>query len=734
MGLQQTLDELLGIKENAAPDAPGNGVKILAAAKLPAATDTAKAGSLLELQLPITLFRSKTDTQPIHETLSLRQFVDRASTVSAADKGQLPLIKLGTFSGGRKAEHLTSRHGIEIDYDAGEVSPATAADRLRAANVAAVVLTSSSHTQKAPRWRVLVPTSAPISVTESAALVERVNGALGGIAGRESFDPARCYFYGSVGTGAAEVHLIDGRPIDQAPELPRIGKAALQGDLLTELLGPAKPAPADDDLWPDPDWDRIKGALRSIKDADDRDQWLTIGQALHHETRGSSEGLRLWSVWSKRSAKYSESDQRRTWASFGSRKGEVIGIGSLYHIAKGEGWTGAEPKPPSRLSFLSPADCEAAPARGYILKGMIVPGDVACIVGAPGAGKSLLAPYLAYMVAQGSEAFSMRTKAGGVLYVAAEDPHGMRGRVKALRATYGDAPAFRLVEGVSNLLIDQSPDLAALLEAVEQQLPTLILIDTLAMAFPALEENSAEGMGRVVAAAKSLTKWGAAVVLIHHDTKDGAQGLPRGHSLLNGALDVALHIKREESGVVKGRLTKNRNGPCDLEIAFTIGTIDAGQDEDGDTIRLPYAAPCAFVESSAPKLSASEKAVMAHFDDLAGGGFEAEQTELREVCIAGRSVSSVDDRASRRKAVNRALTGLIRKGALTYCEGVFRQPDAFSDMMHSDDFDDLPGQAGHSGTLSQMSQGQGGGEAGRTGHIPLGMSHVPPDAGLMELG
>ncbi|WP_162561655.1 AAA family ATPase [Yoonia vestfoldensis] len=678
MGLQQTLDELLGIEKiNAAQDADLSGVEkrhrtaTNYVKKDSASGQANQAVSWLDLPLPISLFRSKTDTHPTHDTLSLRQFVDRAASVTAADKGTLPLVKLGTFTGGRKAEHLHTRHGIEIDYDAGEVQPAEAAARLRAANVAAVVVTSSSHAPDAPRWRVLVPTSAPISVAESAVLVERVNGALGGIAGRESFDPARCYFYGSVGTAASEVHLIDGRPIDKAPELPRIGKVASQGDLLANLLGPATPAPADDDdlfAAMQPDWDRIKGALKAIKNADDRDRWLTIGQALHHDSQGSPEGLRLWSVWSKRSAKYSESDQLRTWASFGSRKGEVIGIGSLYHIAKAEGWTGADPMQPSRLSFLSPADCEAAPARGYILKGMVAPGDVACIVGAPGAGKSLLAPYLAYMVAQGSEAFSMRSKAGGVLYVAAEDPHGMRGRIKALRATYGDAPAFRLVEGVSNLLIDQSPDLAALLEAVEQQRPTLIVIDTLAMAFPALEENSAEGMGRVVAAARSLTKWGAAVVLIHHDTKDGQQGLPRGHSLLNGALDVALHIKRDDNGVVKGRLTKNRNGPCDLEIAFTIGTIDAGHDEDGDTIRLPYAAPCAFVESAAPKLSRSEKAVMAHFEDLAGDGFEADERELRQVCVDGRGVSSADNPDSRRRTLDNALRGLIDKGVLIVTE------------------------------------------------------------------
>lgn len=144
---------------------------------------------------------------------------------------------------------------------------------------------------------------------------------------------------------------------------------------------------------------------------------------------------------------------------------------------------------------------------------------MACIFGAPGAGKSLLAPFLGYKVAQGVEAFGMRTKQGGVFYVAAEDPHGMRGRVKALKTAHGDAPTFHLVEGVSDLLASESPDLAALRAAAKERRPALIFIDTLAMAFPGLEENSSEAMGRVVAAARGLTEWGAAVVLIHHGTK-----------------------------------------------------------------------------------------------------------------------------------------------------------------------------------------------------------------------
>ena len=412
---QLDLADLLGppraATENAAPAGPRNGVETVAHTKIAKGENTTSPESWLDLPLPITLFRSKTDTTPHNETLSLRQFVDRAGRVAADEKFALPLVKLGTFKGGRKAEHLVARHGIEIDYDAGDVSPSEAAARLRAAEVAAVVFTSSSHKADAPRWRVLLPTAAPI---------------------------------------------------------------------------------------------------------------------------------------------------------------------------------------------------------------------------------------------------------------------------KALKSTYGDAPAFQLVAGVSDLLSQESPDLVALLEAVKAQRPALIVIDTLAMAFPGLEENSAEAMGRVVSVARKLTKWGAAVVLVHHDTKDGQQGLPRGHSLLNGALDLGLHIKRDESGVVRGKLTKNRNGPCDKDIGFTIATIEGGTDEDGDEIRLPYAAPCsATAHYRAEILPRSERAAL---DVLEREGGRLPEADYKDAMANGRDVSASDNAKSRRDSVTRAIRGLLEKGRITFKNGFYSIPDDFDDL------------------------------------------------------
>jgi hypothetical protein len=343
---------------------------------------------------------------------------------------------------------------------------------------------------------------------------------------------------------------------------------------------------------------------------------------------------------------------------------------------------------PSQLRFLTPSECASAPSRGYVVKGLLAPADVACVFGAPGAGKSLISPHIGYAVANGGLAFGMRTCPGKVFYVAAEDPHGMRGRVSALKLRHGDAPDFTLVEGVSDLLAKESPDLKALYVAVAEHRPALLFIDTLAMAFPGLEENSADEMGRVVAIARKLASHGSAVVLIHHDTK--AQGpTPRGHSLLNGALDVALQLfPKDENGVVRGRLTKNRNGSCDRDIAFRIATEVMGEDEDGDAIT--YALVTELALGSAPKrikLSTSERAALDQLHQLHNGNGQVSESDWREACINGRAVSGAEDRDSRKRAFNRALRGLVQKDAIQVVGGVIRLPacdyegNAFEDSL-----------------------------------------------------
>lgn len=466
----------------------------------------------------------------------------------------------------------------------------------------------------------------------------------------------------------------------------------------------------------------IRDALMAVPndgsnpEADSRDWWLKRLAALHHETDGGEDGLELAHAWSEQHPSYDPDKTDAAWRSF--RRGDGATAATILADARAHGWrgetelarldaafdemwteaeldaqtqadierlVGTPRRDKPRLTLLSPADCETLPARRYVIKGLLAEGDVATIVGAPGAGKSLLAPYLGYAVARGERAFGRRTRQGGVLYVAAEDPLGMRARVKALREELGEAPDFRLVEGVSDLLADKSADMKALKLLARDRRPSLIVIDTVALAFPGLEENDAKAMGRVVAVARALTRWGAAVVLIHHDTKDGANGLPRGHSILNGALDANLYLKRDD-GIVSGRLTKNRNGSTDEKLAFTVATIPLGEDEDGDTITTAICreADNADLPEKEVKLSPSAKAALTVFFDV-GDGAPVSEDDWREAAISGRKVSSAEDRDSRRRTFKRAVEELTRKNVLVFRDGQFAQGDSPEGWFNDDD-------------------------------------------------
>lgn len=490
-----------------------------------------------------------------------------------------------------------------------------------------------------------------------------------------------------------------------------------------------QPSPGDYDLG------TVRDALNNLPNDGTHDDWTETLMAVHHATRGSQDGLALAAGWSAGYPGFSFKELQVKWRSFGKHNGAPITVDTLFAKARQNGWQATSLddfddledrddleietmlEPVSQplddealallgetsepvfdyggLTFTTPAECVETNPRPYVVKGLLAERDMACIVGAPGVGKSLLAPRLAYAVAQGEALFDLRTKQGGVFYVAAEDEHGMKGRLRALHDDLGDAPNLHLVGGVSDLLTTESVQVkgksrqrnqtaAKLARAVRDHKPSLIVIDTLAMAFPGLDENSAEGMGRVVALARSLTKWGAAVVMVHHDTKDGMQGLPRGHSLLNGALDLSIHLKKTDSGVVKARLTKNRNGSCDLDMAFKIKAQAIGTDEDGDTITAAVCEPCAGWHEEA-RLSKPQNAALNHLVDLVDEiGESVPEKDWRDASVEGRAVSGSEKVDTRRTAFRRAAAELIRLGKVTFSEGRYRLGNS---MM--DDFDDV---------------------------------------------
>ncbi len=112
----------------------------------------------------------------------------------------------------------------------------------------------------------------------------------------------------------------------------------------------------------------------------------------------------------------------------------------------------ARPADGERRAVLTPAQCGIGDPRPYVIKGLIARGDHGQFIGQPGSGKSAVAPYAGYCIAVGMPFFGRRVRQGRVLYLAAEDGHGMKLRVRALCKRFGDTSDFLLGPESLNLM------------------------------------------------------------------------------------------------------------------------------------------------------------------------------------------------------------------------------------------------------------------------------------------
>lgn len=128
-----------------------------------------------------------------------------ANAAEYAGKGACPWISLARYGDApsengclRYADNVLAITGLEGDYDAERVSIDEAAHMARAAGLRACLYTSANHRPDAPRWRILVPLSREYSLSDRAALMDRLNGAMGGILTGESWTRSQAFIVGRV--------------------------------------------------------------------------------------------------------------------------------------------------------------------------------------------------------------------------------------------------------------------------------------------------------------------------------------------------------------------------------------------------------------------------------------------------------------------------------------------------------------------------------------------------------
>lgn len=328
-----------------------------------------------------------------------------------------------------------------------------------------------------------------------------------------------------------------------------------------------------------------------------------------------------------------------------------------------------------QLTILTPDQCSDARQRPYVVKRLIGMGDTGILSGLPGAGKSALAPHWAYAVAQGRSVHGLRVRPGPVLYVAAEDGDGMRVRIRALLARYGDAPNFHLIPHDVDLMHDGA-SLTALIDAVRQIRPVLIVIDTLKRAFPGIKENSGEddGMGRVIYVSRGLTRICNSAVLILHHMPHGADR-SRGHTSLPADVDVDMVIRTNpETKVRTVSFLKNRNGTSDKTFNFGVRAETLGFDEDGDPITAVVAeevcdTPAPMTKSPESGLSDMEKKALHVLREITSPGSRVTEDAWKAECEK-RRISGATQTKGRTQAFTRTHGPLINAGLIGMGDGM----------------------------------------------------------------
>jgi hypothetical protein len=333
-----------------------------------------------------------------------------------------------------------------------------------------------------------------------------------------------------------------------------------------------------------------------LLDADDRDDWLHAGMALH-ATRWGHPAYAMWCAWSQQSSKFDATDSRRVWESFSS-DGERGAIGLtlawVFAEAQKRGWqnprAGAvvaqEPAPAGDLVLTVEQLFDRARSVHWAVKGLIVEQGLGFIFGASGAFKSFIALDYALHRAYGMRWMGRKTKQAVPVYLAAEGGAGLMWRVqawhKARRMDWRACPLRVVV--VPLTLRTQSQALREAIQAAGVH-PGDVIVDTMSQTFTG-NENANDEVAEFLRVLGSELRDAlrCTVVVVHHSGHSAAER-PRGASAIVNNSDFAFGVYRDEKQMLATlEVAKVKDAERGQPQTFELTAHELGRDEDGEAI------------------------------------------------------------------------------------------------------------------------------------------------------
>lgn len=254
-----------------------------------------------------------------------------------------------------RAENIACRTIASLDYD--DLPAGTTMDDVELAlslglDCAFAAYTTFRHTPEAPRFRVFVPLSRPVSPAEYPGVVDQIREAID----LEGLDDCS-YTVNQIMFLASHRHGVEPWKLSQGGE-PWSVPEVVEGGI---TFGSARNSEEADDL-------EMAVASRPIDMSDDAmmtlletyqaegldyDQWLKVGMAIYHQTEG--KGFSTWMAWSSKSTKHDPKHMRVKWRSFGGRSNPVT-MASIIAAAGGTRAVSVDVASPVALSLEKEAE------------------------------------------------------------------------------------------------------------------------------------------------------------------------------------------------------------------------------------------------------------------------------------------------------------------------------------------------------------------------------------------
>jgi hypothetical protein len=227
-----------------------------------------------------------------------------------------------------------------------------------------------------------------------------------------------------------------------------------------------------------------------------------------------------------------------------------------------------------------------------------------------------------------------RVVQGTIVYCLFEGQRNFAARKEAFRlrhlVDYGEDIPFFLVPIKLQLVQDHAKLIDSIRIQIGNMAPRVVVLDTLNRSFTG-DENATQSMTEYVGACDAIREaFDCLTIVVHHSGLEGSRS--RGSSVLLGAADAQIRVKKNADGEVESAVEYMKDGADGLKLLSRLEVMDVGNDEYGDAITSCVLLPVEETKPSAPReprLTANEKTMLLILREAGPSGLTTDQWNAR---------------------------------------------------------------------------------------------------------